>query len=54
MHSLVSLQHVPTYDPQSVLHAMRECLAPWGGMGAFGPSNIIRPRRVPSSLKSYC
>ena len=35
MRSLISLRHVPTYDPQSVLHAMRECLAPWGGMGAF-------------------
>ena len=46
MRSLVSLQHVPTYDPQSVLHAMRECLAPWGGMGAFvrpGQRVLVKP-----------
>jgi len=46
MHSLVSLQRVPTYDPQSVLHAMRECLAPLGGMSTFvrpGQRVLVKP-----------
>ena len=40
MGSLVSLKHVESYQPDLVLHAMRSCLAPLGGMAAF-----IRPRQ---------
>lgn len=46
MRSLVSLQHVTDYDPQAVLDAVREGLAPWGGMGAFvrpGQRVLLKP-----------
>jgi uncharacterized protein (DUF362 family)/Pyruvate/2-oxoacid:ferredoxin oxidoreductase delta subunit len=46
MQSLVSVQRVTTYDRQAVLHAMRACLAPWGGMGAFvrpGQRVLLKP-----------
>ncbi len=38
MQSLVSLKRVDTYDPETVLAAMRACLAPLGGMQA-----VVRP-----------
>lgn len=34
-NALVSLAKVATYEPTAVLQAMRSCLAPFGGMGAF-------------------
>jgi len=46
MQNLVSVQRVGAYDPQGVLHAMRECLAPWGGMSAFvrpGQRVLVKP-----------
>ncbi len=46
MPSVVSIRRVDDYDPMSVLDAMRACLAPLGGMGAFvrpGQRVLLKP-----------
>lgn len=46
MRSLVSIKRVENYDSQAVLEAMRSCLAPLGGMGAFvrpGQRVLLKP-----------
>ena len=46
MRSLVSITRVGTYDPRAVLEAMRDCLAPLGGMGTFvrpGQRVLLKP-----------
>ena len=47
--SLVSLQPAADYDPGRVLAAMRACLEPLGGMGAFvrpGQRVLLKPNLV--------
>jgi uncharacterized protein (DUF362 family)/NAD-dependent dihydropyrimidine dehydrogenase PreA subunit len=46
MRSRVSLKRIQSYDPQAILDAMRACLAPLGGMGAFvrpGQKVLLKP-----------
>jgi uncharacterized protein (DUF362 family)/NAD-dependent dihydropyrimidine dehydrogenase PreA subunit len=46
MRSLVSLEHVGSYDPHAVLEAVRACLRPLGGMDAFvrpGQKVLLKP-----------
>jgi uncharacterized protein (DUF362 family)/Pyruvate/2-oxoacid:ferredoxin oxidoreductase delta subunit len=46
MRSLVSIKRVEDYTPGAILNAMRGCLAPLGGMGAFvrpGQRVLLKP-----------